>query len=41
MVDLNRVDEAHRNTWNSVVRFSRNSVFAIVITLVLMAIFLL
>ncbi|MGF1623289.1 MAG: aa3-type cytochrome c oxidase subunit IV [Alphaproteobacteria bacterium] len=41
MVDLNRVDEAHRSTWQATVRMTRNSVIAVVLTLVLMAVFLL
>jgi len=41
MVDLNRVDEMHRNSWNGTVRVARNSVLAILLLLILMAIFLL
>jgi|ADGO01.1.fsa_nt_gi hypothetical protein len=41
MVDLNRVDEEHRNTWQSAVRIARNAIIAVVLILVLMAIFLL
>jgi hypothetical protein len=41
MVDLNQVDETHRATWLGTVRMARNSVIAIVLVLVLMAVFLL
>ena len=41
MVDMNGIDNAHRDTWRATVRVGRNSVVAIVILLVLMAIFLL
>ena len=41
MVDLNEVDQGHRETWHSTVKVARNSIIGIVLLLVLMAIFLL
>lgn len=41
MVDLNGVDEAHRATWHSTVHTARNAIIGVILTLVLMAIFLL
>jgi hypothetical protein len=35
------VDEAHRNTWNGTVRVARQAILAILVLLILMAIFLL
>lgn len=41
MVDMNGLDEFHRDTWRNSVRVARNAIVGIVLLLVLMAIFLL